>query len=123
MKESELYVFNFEKLDVWSETLDLTKMVYKLTVDFPSNEIYGLVSQMRRAAVSVSSNIAEGSVRATMKDKIRFYEIAIASLMELLNQAIISKELGFISLVQYREIRVKIEQISRMLYSLRKSQM
>ena len=78
--------YGFEKLDAWSKALDLSLGIYEITKLFPESEKFGLISQMRRCAVSVQSNIAEGSARITNKDRRNFYAIAFSSLMELLNQ-------------------------------------
>ena len=117
-----MYVFSFEKLNVWKESILLVKNIYKLTVNFPSEEKFGLTSQLRRAAVSISSNIAEGTSRNTNKDKAHFTTIAYSSTMEVLNQLIIAKELEFITEENYLEIRTQIYKISNMLNALRKSQ-
>jgi four helix bundle protein len=79
-------VQNFEKLRVWSDSLDLTRRVYRLTEQLPHEEKFGLVSQMRRASVSITSNIAEGTGRATAADFARFLQMAIGSTCELLSQ-------------------------------------
>jgi four helix bundle protein len=76
-------MFNFEKLDVWQEPIQFADLVYELTGGFPSEECFGLTNQMRRAAVSISSNIAEGSSRASRTDFARFVEIATGSLFEV----------------------------------------
>ena len=95
--------------------------IYELTSTFPKTEIYGLSSQIQRAAVSVSSNIAEGSVRFSSKEQSRFYEVAFGSLMEVINQSILAKRLSYISDDNYLELRNSIEEISRMLNALSKS--
>jgi four helix bundle protein len=87
----------FEDLEVWQKSRELTLSIYQLTKKFPAEELYGLVSQMRRASISVSSNIAEGFARRQAKDKERFYVIASASLSELLSQLIVSEDLGYIT--------------------------
>ncbi len=116
------YEFSFEKLEVWKCSVDLSKTIYQLTISFPENEKYGLVSQLRRASVSIASNLAEGTSRQTNKDKAHFTTMAFSSLMEVLNQLIISKELNFISEENYDKVRVEIGKISRMLNALRKAQ-
>jgi four helix bundle protein len=113
--------YAFETLDVWQKSRILVKEIYKSTSTFPSEEKYGLTSQLRRAAVSVSSNIAEGSTRWSKKDQARFYEIAFGSLIEVLNQFILATDLEFISAERLEIIRVDIECIGRMLNSLYKS--
>ena len=79
-------MFNFEKLDVWQEAIQFADLVYELTGNFPDEERFGLTNQMRRAAVSVSSNIAEGSSRVSRIDFARFVEIATGSLFEVVSQ-------------------------------------
>ncbi|WP_372745211.1 four helix bundle protein [Lutibacter sp.] len=116
------YEFSFEKLEVWKCSVDLSKTIYQLTTNFPENEKYGLVSQLRRSSVSIASNLAEGTSRQTNKDKAHFTTMAFSSLMEVLNQLIISKELNFISEENYNKVRVEIGKISRMLNALRKAQ-
>ena len=74
-------VFSFEKLAVWQDAKGLTKVIYTLTSSFPENEKFGLVSQLRRAMISVTSNIAEGSSRTSHKDQARFYQIGYSNLM------------------------------------------
>ena len=82
--------YSFENLEVWQKSRKLVKTIYKTTEKFPKDEKFGLTSQIRRVSISVSSNIAEGSTRWSKKDKARFYEIAFGSLMEILNQLILS---------------------------------
>src|ERR1043166_6277322 len=80
-------MFNFEKLDVWQEAINFADLVYELTGAFPSDERFGITNQMRRAAVSISSNIAEGSSRVSRTDFARFVEIATGSLFEVVSQS------------------------------------
>ena len=115
--------FGFEKLKVWQKTRTLSKEIYLETKGFPDTERYGPISQMRRCAISISSNIAEGSGRHTSKDKARFTEIAYGSALELLNQTILSNDLEFISQENYNSIRQSISEITAMLDALRKSQL
>ena len=118
-----MYIFSFEKLEVWKEALILVKDIYELTKNFPSEEKFGLKSQLRRASVSISSNLAEGTSRSTDNDKAHFTTISYSSTMEVLNQLIISKELGFIDEDGYSKIRLQIHKISNMLNALRKAQL
>ena len=122
LEEVTNYVYSFEKLIVWQKSIELAKQIYSTTSNFPKEEIYGLTSQIRRAVISISSNIAEGYVKSSSKEQIRFSEIAYGSLMEVLNQVIIAKEIGYVSEVDYLSIRQNIEEISRMLNALRNSQ-
>jgi four helix bundle protein len=118
-----MYQFSFEKLNVWKESVDFTKSIYLLTNTFPESEKFGLISQLRRASVSIASNLAEGTSRNTDKDKAHFTTLAFSSLMEVLNQLIISKELNFISEENYQKLRDDISKISNMLNALRKAQL
>jgi four helix bundle protein len=115
------YTYGFEKLQVWNEARAMVKTIYHVTEKYPAGEKYGLSSQMRRAAVSVVSNIAEGSGRTSLKDQAHFYQLAFSSLIELLNQLIISSDLGFISEQQLSDIRPDIQKISNKLNALRNS--
>ena len=105
-------------LDVWKEALALTKGIYSLTRDFPKEEIYGLTSQMRRAAVSVPSNIAEGAARGSRKDFIRFLYMAQGSLAELETQILLSRDLEF---TDNDELEKDIDRVGRMLTALIKA--
>ena len=116
-------IYSFEKLNVWKESLELVTSIYKISKVFPAEEKFGLVSQIRRASVSISSNLAEGTSRKTNKDKAHFTTISFSSTMEVLNQLIISKELNYISENDYILVRQKIEKITNMLNSLRNSQL
>jgi len=114
-------MFNFEKLDVWRKAIDFADLVYRLTRSFPDDERFGLTSQMRRAAVSVSSNIAEGSARHSRDDYARFLEIATGSLFETVSQSFIARNQGFLAETDLRTIYAAAEEQSRMLSGLRKS--
>ena len=115
--------YAFENLTVWKESVNLSILIYKITKQFPKEELYGLTSQIRRAVVSVSSNIAEGSSKSSLKDQTRFSEIAYGSLMEVLNQIILAYKLQLIDYKNYEETRSQIEYVARLLSGYRKSQM
>jgi four helix bundle protein len=117
------YQFSFEKLNVWKDSKELVKVIYSITKHFPEEEKFGLTSQLRRASISVSSNLAEGTSRKTNKDKAHFTNLSYSSLMEVLNQIIIAKELSFINESDYQIVRNYIEKISNMLNALRNSQL
>jgi len=117
-----MYQFSFEKLDVWNEARKLTRELYDKTKMFPDSERFGLVNQIRRAAVSVCSNIAEGSSHRYLKEQIMFYQIAYSSLMEVMNQAIISADLDYMEEDSLKDLRGRILKISGMLNGLRNSQ-
>lgn len=90
--------------------------VYKMTATFPANEMYGLVSQLRRAILSVASNIVEGFHRQTVRDSLHFYNIANASLEEARYQFIVARDLGYVDETRYTEIEQQASETSRMLY-------
>ena len=113
-------LYSFEKLDVWKKSKDFTVEVYKVTNGFPGEEKFGLTSQLRRATISINSNIAEGSSRTSPKDQARTTTIAYSSAIEVLNQLIISKELNFISVDIYDELRKDIVHITAMWNKLQK---
>jgi len=122
MKEKNIYsyTFPFEKLDVWKNAIELSKMVYDLTKSFPGDEKFGLTSQLRRSAVSVSSNIAEGTSRNTFTSKSHFVTVAFSSLMEVMSQLILANELRFIQKDDLIPFREKIAHISNQLNNLKK---
>ena len=117
------YLFAFEKLNVWKLAKDFAVELYKITNGFPREERFGLASQMNRAAVSVASNIAEGSSRTSKKDRAHFYQIAFSSLMEATSQLDIVKDLGFIERKEHERLRLIIYEISNKLNALYKSQL
>ena len=92
--------------------------VYRLTKKFPKDELFALVSQIRRAVISITSNIAEGFGRFSEKEKSHFYFIAYGSLMEVLNQLMASRDLGYINTNEFQSAESKIIEISKMLQSL-----
>ena len=111
--------FNFEDLQVYQKSLDLVDEVYSMSKQFPKDEIYGLTSQFRRAAVSISLNISEGS-GGTKKEFLRFLRTASNSLKECIVCITIARRQNFISGDQHDEIRVKLVEISKMISGLRK---
>jgi four helix bundle protein len=113
-------MFNFEKLEVWQKAIDFADLIYKQTQSFPLEERFGLTNQLRRAAVSISSNIAEDSSRFSKTDFARFTEIAAGSVFEAA-QAFIGRRQSLFSEDQFRTIYPDAEQLSRMLSGLRKS--
>ena len=114
--------YSFEKLECWQQARQLAVGIYKLTKQFPSDEKFGLVSQMRRSAIYIASNIAEGTSRNTAKDQFHFSTIAYSSTMELLNDLIITSDLDLITKHRYEEGRDLIEKQTFLIASLRKSQ-
>jgi four helix bundle protein len=114
-------MFNFERLDTWHAAIALADLVYQSTRHFPEAERFGLTSQMRRAAVSVSSNLAEGCSRSSRTDYARFVEIATGSVFEIVSQATLARHQGLLSEVEFQKLYQAAEQQSRMLSGLRKS--
>jgi four helix bundle protein len=112
-------MFRFEKLEVWQKAVELAEVVYTLTRAFPGEERFGLTSQMRRAVVSVSSNIAEGSSRNSDAEFARFVEIAYGSLMEIVSQALVAHRLSFLQEQPLKAFYEKAEEEARMLSGLR----
>jgi four helix bundle protein len=110
-----------KRLDVWNKSIDLTVDIYKVSETFPRAEVYGLTGQMRRAAVSIPSNIAEGAARQTKKEFINYLHISQGSLSELDTQLVIASKLEYIPMETSEKIENKIETISKMLTGLIKS--
>ena len=109
---------NHKKLDVWKQSLQFIKSIYEITECFPKSEMYGITSQLRRAAVSVASNIAEGSSRKTTDDRRRFYQISRSSLVEIDTQIEISVLLGYIAPVGISRIDDNLNHLFAMLSNL-----
>lgn len=105
-------------LEVWQKSMYFVTDIYLKTNSFPKEESYGLTSQLRRCAVSIPSNIAEGSARQSNKEYIQFLYISLGSLMELDTQLIIAKNINFISEESLKELQEQIEQIGKMLNGL-----
>lgn len=116
-----MFTFNFEKLDAWREAIQFANLIYQLTSKFPEHERFGLTNQMRRAAVSISSNLAEGSSRNSRLDFARFVEIAAGSLFEVVSQANISLNQDVLARTEYECIISSAEKQCRMLSGLRRS--
>lgn len=114
----EAYMQSHEDLLVWQKAVRASVLIYQITEKFPAREMYGLSSQLRRAAISVPSNIAEGRRRSTTADFAHFLYIAYGSLAEIETQLLISKELKFISHKEYEELRVSIVEIGKMLHGM-----
>jgi len=105
-------------LDAWKKSIELVASIYKITSSFPKEQIYGLTSQIRRAAVSIPSNIAEGAAQNHDKEFIQFLYVALGSGAELETQLIISKMLGFIDYEKSQELTNELNSISRMIQGL-----
>jgi four helix bundle protein len=112
-------MFRFEKLDVWKRAIEYAGTVYSVTTSFPSDERFGLTNQLRRAAVSVSSNIAEGTGRVSDVDFARFLEIAYGSLMEVVSQLTVAHHQSLVSKERYDALYSESQELARMLSGLR----
>ena len=110
-----------KNLEAWKTSMKLVEIIYKLTVDFPIEERYGLVSQMRRAAISIPSNIAEGADDRTKKQFVNFLSIALGSIAELDTQLELSKNIGFIEKSSFEEVSEMINKTKALVYGLKKS--
>jgi len=115
------YMHQFKKLDVWNRSVDLAVEIYSLTKSFPSEEKYGIISQMRRCSVSISSNIAEGAGRNTDGEFVHFLGIAEGSANELETQTIISFRLGYIQKIDLEKIESFIAEIKNKIFKLKQS--
>ncbi|WP_461833943.1 four helix bundle protein [Desulfothermus sp.] len=105
-------------LDVWKLSIEVVKDIYEITKSFPKEEVFGLTSQIKKAAISIPSNIAEGASRQTNKEVIQFLYISLGSASELETQLIIARELGFIDVDNMEIINGKIENIKKMITGL-----
>lgn len=115
------YKYSFEKLEVWNDARNLVKMIYLHTDNFPEKERFGLSSQMQRAAVSIVSNITEGVSRSSVKEKIRFVELAYGSLMELYCQLYVSVDLDYLTPDTFTLIKAEIDKIANKANALKRS--
>jgi len=114
-------MFRFEKLEVWQKAVEYADLIYRLTQGFPPDERFGLTSQLRRSAVSISSNIAEGTSRSSDTDLARFVEIAYGSLLESISELEIAKRQRFLTDAMFSEAYKSAEDLAKMLSGLRRS--
>ena len=112
---------SFTDLDAWKEGHKLVLMIYEQTKSFPKEEVFGLISQMRRCVVSITSNIAEGFSRRSFKEKIHFYSVALGSVTELQNQLLVAKDVGFITRDGFRIIASQSVKVHKIINGLIKS--
>jgi len=111
-------ITQFTDLIVWQEGHKLVIQIYKITNSFPKQEIYSLIDQIRRAVVSITSNIAEGFGRQTIKEKIQFYYLAQGSLTEVKNQLIISKDIGYLNIINFNQAYEQANTVHKLLQGL-----
>lgn len=114
-------VRNYTELIAWQKAMDLTEAVYKSTQDFPREELYGLTSQLRRAAVSVSSNVAEGQGRWSTAEFVHHLSIAHGSLRELETQVLLAGRLGYLKKSQMTDLMDRSSEVGRLLNGLSNS--
>lgn len=120
-KGLEFFMQDFKKLDVWRKAHLLTLMIYRVTSRFPGDEKYGLVSQMRRCALSIPCNIAEGAGRSSGADFSRFLDIAMGSAMELDYQLLLSRDLQLIEADSFSELDGFVDEVQKMLTGLKRT--
>ncbi len=114
-------MFGFEKLDVWQKSVEYADLIYRITQAFPPEERFGLTSQLRRAAVSIASNIAEGTSRSSRADLRRFIEFAYGSLMESVSELQIAKRQRLLSDEAFEDTYNSAETLARMLSGLHRT--
>jgi four helix bundle protein len=115
-----MHTYSFETLEVWKTSKEYVKLIYVCIKKFPVEERYGLTSQLTRAAISVTCNIAEGNSKNSLKERVRYIDIAYGSLMETLSLIIISYELNYINEGEYQNLRQLVDAISNKLNGLKK---
>ncbi len=121
MDPEKAKINNFTDLKVWQEAHKLALIIYQITKDFPADEKFGLISQIRRAVVSITSNIAEGFSRISSKEKLQFYNISRGSLTEVENQLLLAKDLKYVTDVQFTEVYKQLIFVHKLLNSFLKS--
>jgi four helix bundle protein len=121
MYKAENKIQSFRDLHAWQEAYKLALLLYKVTKTFPKEELFGIVSQIRRAVVSVASNIAEGFSRNSVKEKIQFYHTALGSLTEARNQSDLSKGIGYLSETDYQQIELQAIRVDKLIHGLLRS--
>ncbi len=109
---------SFHDLRVWQETHLLVVLIYKITINFPKEELFGLTNQIRRAAVSITSNIAEGFGRETIKDRVHFYIMSLGSLNEVQSQLLVARDVNYLCEKDWLELENKTIIASKMLNGL-----
>lgn len=111
----------YQKLIVWQEAHSLCLYIYSITKKYPADERFGLISQMRRSAASIPTNIAEGNAKKSKKDRSRFWEISLGSLEELHYQCVLSKDLSYIQQKELTDIADKIQRVGYLIHKIRSS--
>ena len=116
-----MQIKSFRDLYVWQKAHLLALNIYKIVNEFPKSELYGLSSQLKRAVISVTSNIAEGFARRSKKEKIQFYFISLGSITEIENQLILAKDFRYLSEKIFDELFIQSDEIAKMINGLSKS--
>lgn len=119
--DNTIKIKTFTDLDAWKEGHKLVLLIYEITKSFPKEEVFGLIMQMRRCVVSITSNIAEGFSRQSYKEKVQFYSIAQGSVTELQNQLVISRDVGFILNEKFQELAKQSIKVHKIINGLIKS--
>lgn len=109
-------IHSYKELIVWQKSIELVKLVYELTALFPKSEQFGITLQIRRAVVSIPSNIAEGYARRSHKEYLQFYSISYGSALEVETQLIIAKKLDFADITKFTKAESLLEEVVKMLY-------
>lgn len=112
------YTYSFEKLQAWQRNRQFAKKLYPQTKNFPKEELFGITSQIRRATISISCNLAEGSARKSTQEQLRFYEIAFSSGVEVASLLILCNELEILSDGDYTSLRAELEAITLQINNL-----
>lgn len=118
MNQENTKIKNFTDLNAWKEAHKLVLLIYEITMNFPKDELFGLTNQIRRAVVSITSNIAEGFSRNTYKEKSQFYSVSLGSLSEVQNQIIIARDLKYITDDKFSQIDELTILVSKILNGL-----
>ena len=118
MNDEQSKIKSFTDLNTWKEAHKLVLMIYKITKEFPKEELFGLVMQLRRAIVSVTSNIAEGFSRNSYKEKLQFYSMALGSATEVQNQILIARDINYMSDEKFNEINNQVIIVNKLLNGL-----
>ena len=113
--------FGYRNLVAYEKAREVVRRVYYVTKSFPKDEVFALSSQMRRAAVSITSNIAEGMTRYSIKDKVHFLEIAYGSLMEVMSQMEVAEDQKYITSAEFQNFEVLVADVARLISGLQKS--
>lgn len=121
MNQESSKIKSFTDLNAWKEGHKLVLQIYSSTKEFPKDEIYGLTNQLRRCAVSITSNIAEGFSRQTYKDKAQFYAISLGSVTELQNQILVARDVGYMTKEKFKEIANQSVLVNKIVNGLLKS--